>query len=430
MADVKALGIRGMNNLDRTPAALMDDLRVITPRIVLNADALDGAVLRKREGYAKAVGLDRPHSLWAGSVMLCAADGRSWPQSLYRLDGNRVIELCEVPGPRSRLHYAEVNGQIYLGNLHFRAVYDLTLGKVRPWGLPLPPPPQVDVTAGNLSPGVYSLRYTYLDNGRLSGAGPMVQVRLAGSPQGIRLVNRPANTLCWMTLPDGGDFFLARTEDEKIIGPYPGMQKLPTLRVIPPPPFTHLAQAFGRLWLAGGQRLYFSEPMFYDWFREDGYLPFPEELVMVAPVESGLFVGSRQSTWFLEGRSPEKMALFHKGDGTVPGTLAYAQIEGGGYEISRKMSQLPSPVWLGPRGMVVGTHHGHLVHLTEGRLKMTGRQQGASLARTCRGLPQMLVSTGGPTLSEDLELKEIFSRGRLYPPAPAMIAASGGIAVG
>ncbi|MDI6854394.1 MAG: hypothetical protein QME75_12415 [Deltaproteobacteria bacterium] len=428
--EVKALGLRGMNNLERTSAALMDDLRIVTPRVVLNADALDGAVLRKRGGHVKAVDLNRPHSLWAGSVMLCAAEGLAWPQALYRVEGERAFELCEVPGPRSRLAYVELNDKVYLGNPHFRAVYNLDTGSVEPWGLPLPPPPQVVITDGELSPGVYSLRYTFVSGDLLGGAGPMVQVRLAGSPQGIRLVNRPANALCWITQQDGGDFFLARLEDEKVAGPYPGMQKLPSLRVVPPPPFRHLAYAFGRMWLASGRRLYYSEPLQYDWFRENGYLPFLEELVMVAPVTGGLFVNSRTSTWYLEGRAPGKMAPQRRGGGAVPGTLTYAQVEGGGYEISRKMSQLPSPVWLGPKGMVVGTHHGHLVHLTEARLKMAVRQVGASLARTCRGLPQVLTTVSGLATAEDPELREIFSRGKLFPPAPLQAEAFGGVVVG
>ena len=430
MAEVKGLGIRGMNNLERTSATLLDEARIITPRVVLNADALDGAVLRKRGGYRQAVGLKGVHSLWAGSVMLCVAEGQTWPQSLYRVEGGRATELSEVPGPPSRLSYVEIDGKVYLGNPHFQAVYDLDTGGVQPWGLPLPPPPQVEITAGELSPGVYSLRYTYVSDKLLGGAGPQMQVSLEGSPQGIRLVNRPANALCWMTQQDGGDFFLAQVDGDKVAGPYPSLQRLPTLQVIPPPPFRHMAHAFGRLWLAAGRRLYFSDPHEYDWFRENGYLPFLEELVMVAPVMGGLFVGSRTSTWFLEGRTPGKMKLERLGDGVVPGTLAYAQVEGGGYEISRRMSQLPSPVWLGRQGVVVGTHHGHLVHLTEARLKMTVRREGAALARTCQGLPQVLFTGFGLAASEDQELREIFQRGKLFPPAPQALEATGGLVVG
>lgn len=429
MAEVKAFGVRGMNNLDRTPAMLMDDLRIITPRVVLNADAMDGAVLQRRGGYTKTIELSRPHSLWAGTVMLCAADGQTWPQSLYRLEGKQAYELCEIPGPRVRISYVEIGEKIYLGNVHFQAAYDLNRDEVVPWGLPLPPPPQVEITDGDLSPGVYFLRYTYVDGNLLGGAGPMVQVRIDGAPQGIRLVNRPANALCWVTQQDGGDFFLARVVEETIAGPYPSMQKLPSLRVIPPPPVKHMAYAFGRLWIASGKKLYYSDPQTYDWFRDTGYLPFPEELVSVAPVTTGLFVSSRTSTWYLDGNMPGKMSLSRRGPGAIPGTLTYAQIEGGGYEISRKMSQLPSPVWLGPKGMVVGTHHGHLVHLTEARLRMTVRQAGASLSRSCRGLPQVVTTTWGPSATEDQELRQAFAWGKLFPPKPLEAEGIGGVMV-
>lgn len=430
MAEVKAFGLRGMNNLDRTPSMLVDDLRVITPRIVLNADAMDGAVLIKREGFAKVVSLSRPFSLWAGTVMLCVADGLNYPQSLYRIMGEVAEELCEVPGPRVPLTYVEIYDKVYIGNPYFRAAYDLLHHRIVPWGLPLPPAPQVTISDGDLSPGVYFLRYTYATDNLLGGAGPMTKIRIDGTSQGIRLVDRPPNSLCWMTQQDGGDFYLAHVVDDEIIGPYPAMQKLPSWRVIPVPPIRHMAYAFGRIWIASGPRLYYSDPQTYDWFRDTNYLVFPEELVMVAPVTTGLFVSSKKSTWYMEGVTPAKLAMQRRGNGAIPGTLTYAQIEGGGYEISRKMSQLPSPVWIGPKGVVVGTHHGHLVHMTEARLMMAVRRMGTALARSCRGLPQLVMTLWGPSVKAIPELQNAFTWGQLFPPQPVSHEGRGGVRVG
>lgn len=429
MATIRAIGIRGMSNLDRTPASLVDESGVLTPRVVVNADALDGLILTKRRGYTKVVDLRFCHSLWARSVMLCVAEGSDTYQSLYRLEGETAVELCEVSGPRVRMIYEEVGSEVFMGNPYWRAVYDLQSNTVKPWGLPLPPAPQVALADGDLPSGVYNLCYTYVDGNQLSGAGPSVQVRLDGNGQGIALLHRPQNTLCWISLPDGGDFFLARVENEKIVHPYPWMQKLPTLGVIPPPPCSHFAYAFGRIWVASGKNLYYSDPHNFHWFRRHQYLPFLEDLVMVVPVLSGIFVNSRTSTWFLDGTTPTKMKYQRCGDGAVPGTLVYAQLEGGGYEISRKLSQLPSPVWAGQRGMVVGTNNGHVVHMTEARLKMPMRASGASLARTHNGWMQVLLTTRGLAKEEDDELTEIFQNGRLFPPAPLQHRGVGGIIV-
>lgn len=147
-----------------------------------------------------------------------------------------------------------------------------------------------------------------------------------------------------------GDFFLARVVEETIAGPYPSMQKLPSLRVIPPPPVKHMAYAFGRLWIASGKKLYYSDPQTYDWFRDTGYLPFPEELVSVAPVTTGLFVSSRTSTWYLDGNMPGKMSLSRRGPGAIPGTLTYAQIEGAAMKSAARCPSCHPRCGWAPRG--------------------------------------------------------------------------------
>ena len=116
MRNITGLGWRGMSNTDKTPARLTDDSRFIIPRLVLNANVLDGGVVRRRAGYTRKIPLAGCHSLWGGSVMFCVAQGQNYPQSLYRIEGARVTELCEVPGPKAPMNYLEVGGEVYLSN--------------------------------------------------------------------------------------------------------------------------------------------------------------------------------------------------------------------------------------------------------------------------------------------------------------------------
>jgi hypothetical protein len=106
-ATIKALGLKGMSNLPQAPGKLLDDNRFITPRIVLNADALDGGVVRKRKGYARLAYLANCHSLWAGSVMLCVAGG-----VLYRVEGAQAWPLATLSGPQATLNYIEINNLV------------------------------------------------------------------------------------------------------------------------------------------------------------------------------------------------------------------------------------------------------------------------------------------------------------------------------
>lgn len=430
--ELTAYGFRGMNNRLRPPGPLVDrEERRITPEIVVNADVTDSGAVLKRQGYLRQVALSNPHSLWAGSVMLCMADGVEHPVSLWRISGESAQELCAVEGPRARVTYVEVDNLIYMGNPYWQRIYDLSIGQVRNWGENLPPSPTVSIVDGHLPPGVYLLTYTQVAGGQLSGNGPLLQLHIEGMARGIQLNNLPTGGQAWITHPNGGKLFLARLSGNRITRQAPEVQILPTFGVQPPPGFAHFQYAFGRIWGAHGKKLCFSEPNFYSWFRPKSYLPFLEDLVMVAPVEDGLFVSSRTGTWFLPGTDPKEMASRRVGNGAIPGTLTYAQVEGGGYEISRKLSQLPSPIWMTSKGFVVGTNNGHLVHLTEGRLKIVGRTQGASLTFFRDGIPRVISSIWGPpTTKEDLNLSFIFNNNRLYVPRPIRVEGSGGVIIG
>ena len=75
---------------------------------------------------------------------------------------------------------------------------------------------------------------------------------------------------------------------------------------------------------------------------------------------------------------------------------------------------MPTPVWRSPQGWVVGTHGGHLTLITERRLKVSARQQGASFFRTQEGIPQIITSLWGVAQGQDEETHDIFENGYLF----------------
>jgi hypothetical protein len=143
-------------------------------------------------------------------------------------------------------------------------------------------------------------------------------------------------------------------------------------------------------------------------------MPFPEPVVLIAPCNEGLFVNSLKTTWFVEGREPDKMKLTKVGEGAIPGTFTTAQVEGGGYEVSRKLSQLPSPVWANRVGIVLGTNTGHLVRITDGRLKMPLRSEGATSYWHRDGIPQIITALTGSVQNADNKILQISSAGKLF----------------
>lgn len=411
---ITAYGFRGMNNLPSMPAKLLDDERRITPAIILNAEVMDGGVIGKRQGHKRKINLPGAHSLWAESVMLVVAAG-----VLYRVEGSQATAITTVDGPDARMTYAEIGNLVYMADPYWKAVLDLHAQAVRSWGVALPPAPSISLVPGELPPGTYTLCYTRSENSRLSGNGPLVQASWEGDSRGIQLHNLPQGGQCWITHPNGTKLLLANVVSDVVTGQVPKAVPLPSHTVAPPPGLSDFCQAFGRIWGCAEKKLVYSDPFQYEWFRTANFKPFLEDLVMVAPVTDGLFVNSLNSTWFLEGTEPVKMSLRRIGDGAVPGSMVVAQmpgsVVGGGYEISRRLSAMPSPIWMSKNGLVVGTHTGHLVHLTEARLRIVPRTQGASLYRVNDGRPQIIMSmTGASVTQEDPEIGKVRRDGQLF----------------
>jgi hypothetical protein len=399
-----------MNNLPQAPGILLDDAKRITPKIALNVEVTDGGKLVQREGYVLKISLPGAHSLWSGSIMLVVANG-----ILYRIDGDAAVSLGAVSGPKAPVCYGELDDLIYMATPTWAYTYDILGGALSPWGLSLPPAPVAAIVAGDMPPGTYSLCYTRSDGVQLSGNGPLTTVSWEGGTQGIQLSGMATDAQCWITHPNGKDLCLATVASGMVTGLAPKITWLPTFDVKPPSGISHFVQAFGRIWACKGKNLIYSDPFQYGWFRSQNFKPFPEEVFMVAAVKDGLFVNSKSHTWFLDGTEPAKMVLKDIGDGAVQGTLVIAEmpgaVVGGGYEMSRRLSQVPSPVWVGPHGVVVGTQTGHLVHLTESRLRMSVREKGGGLFRVKEGIPQIIITMSGqqrnggdPALSSILEL--------------------------
>lgn len=406
---LKGVGLHGMTNLDRPAAKLLDENRLITPHFVLNADPSDTGVVLPRRGYAQVVAVSGCHSFWSGSIALCMGTPG---QTLYRIDGPTATPLATFDVPQARVNYVELNGLVYMGTPYWKAVLNIATAALTTWGLPTPPAPRVVLGSGNLPPGVYNLCYTTYDGDRLSGHGQFTQVRWEQDTQGITLVGMPDNVLCWMTHPNADKPFLAELAGNTIVGPT--VKPLPTHGVVPPPGFIHFTHAFGRIWGACGKRVYYNFPFQYEWFHPGWYLPFPEDVVLIAPCNEGLFINSAKTTWFVDGRDPGAMKLTKVGEGAIPGTLTMGQVEGGGYEISRKLSQLPSPMWANRVGIVIGTNTGHLVRVTDGRIRMPLRSEGASAYLHRDGIPQVISSLTGSVQNADAEILRIASEGKLF----------------
>jgi len=122
----------------------------------------------------------------------------------------------------------------------------------------------------------------------------------------------------------------------------------------------------------------------------------------------------------VEGIPVPAQKIERVGNGAIPGSLALAKIQAsmsGGAVPTREfadLSMMPTPVWRGPISFVVGTHSGHLIFVTERRVKLSTRQQGAGLFRMVDGIPQIIMNTWGVAENPDKEAENIFRNGFLF----------------
>jgi len=130
------------------------------------------------------------------------------------------------------------------------------------------------------------------------------------------------------------------------------------------PPIGSIIRLFsGRVYIADGSTLWYSEPFGPSLFRlAANYIPFPARIVMVAPVLGGIFVSTTRKIYFLAGKDAKQFIQ------TV--VAHYPAIEGTDVEVdgialnAGKISPLPVQMFTTTSGICVGTSDGQMVNLT------------------------------------------------------------------
>ena len=70
----------------------------------------------------------------------------------------------------------------------------------------------------------------------------------------------------------------------------------------------YITYAFGRVWGSVEKVLYYSEPFHPEWFRSAlNKFEFDQNIILIAQVPTGLFIGCEDITYFLAGNEPQQM---------------------------------------------------------------------------------------------------------------------------
>jgi hypothetical protein len=378
-------GFKGMNNITESDAYQGHDDGSMTaiPRVLLNADVQPDNGLKKREGFSLHVALPNAHSAWgARGIMLAVAEGR-----LYRFfaDGT-YINLGPVSGPHEeRMYYVDVQDKVYLSSRHWMGIVDKATNALSQWGMAVPEQPVITIQSGTgtLQPGIIQVCYTNAQGNVIGGNGMIVEAEISVANSSILLLNKPATAIAWATDPDGHKFYRAALEQNRITE-LNTVEPLSTFMCSPPNPMRFIRYAFGRMWGAIDNTLVYSEEYRLDLFRTTNVFQFPEEVILVAVVEGGIYVGFESRTIFLPGTKPEDMSERTVGEGVAKNIVAYCNnVPDMGNKI---------PVWVSKDGLVAGGHSGSVANIVHNRIQFPAGTEGAAIQRTVNGQDQIIAS--------------------------------------
>lgn len=151
-----------------------------------------------------------------------------------------------------------------------------------------------------------------------------------------------------------------------------------TTRQFSDPPIGHLiAYEHGRVWVAQGATVWYSEPYsLNDFDLARGFLPFESRVSMIRPVKGGVFFSDQYRTYFGAGPDPRAMDLIVVSD--------YPAIEG--TDTKMEMSKFGDGslsgiggIWTSSGGICVGSPDGHVFNLTHRKLEYPKSIEGAGI---------------------------------------------------
>lgn len=305
---------RGLNNVS-------DPLRLGMQWLVRadNVNITDSGSITKREGYQ----LSRP------GVFKSAFSTDDFTRAYFATDTNIQTFEGVVIHPlisQAPMFWTEVNDQVFFNNGIDSGII-LGDNSVLPWRWSAPAAPRVSAVTGSLAAGTYQVRCTLtMADGRETGASDALEITLAkgqalqisGLEVGCNVYLAPADSdvfqlvgvarstaITWSSSPDT----LGRDLVNEFLDPLPaGADVIQVWR--------------GRVYAAqympseDQTALWVSEPLGFHLFDlSSGLVMVPGRVVMLAPHDSALIIGTESRVYSYDGQAIKQLAQY----GVLPG---------------------------------------------------------------------------------------------------------------
>jgi hypothetical protein len=146
-----------------------------------------------------------------------------------------------------------------------------------------------------------------------------------------------------------------------------------------------------RIWTSREDRLYFSNPYSELTNLLTQFMPFSATITGIGSVSGGLYVGTTDAVYFMEGSDPDRMGLSERLPyGMIPGTLVKADGRRVGEGANTKVL-----LWATERGFCMGTPgrrgEGEVTNLTEHRVGTLTGHTGTAILRRANGQNHLMT---------------------------------------
>jgi hypothetical protein len=377
------------------------DLPADVLRGAINCDVLSSGKVRRRRGISQKIADTGAHSAFANEMYFIWATANALKLCTENFAARTL--LTDVRLGTGPLSCFDVNGDIFFSNEQINGKVNV-LGTYEPWGIvpPVSAPtcttldvvPATDAFAAAITPTLtgrntkslnrhYQVTCTFvLASGEESGA-PLGTKVIGGDTGYISITNIPqstdsrvVSTRIYVTDIDSDVFYAhvdvpAGITSTRIAGPYAKGKELKTQFIINPPAGQLVDYTRGRIYIAVGNLVYFTEPIQYGRVNSRfGFYIFPERVTLLKGTNNGLYVSS-DITYYIEG-DPRPM----KEGGSIPAKLVpvlpYKAIEGAACNLADSQDVM----WLSERGVIFGKDGGDAKNLTEDRIAMENSTRG------------------------------------------------------
>lgn len=385
---------KGINNVDDPKSAVFQLSDETLPPLTKaqNVDFDRQGFVRRRVGRTKCVNLSSAHSLYSSnSGRLFLIDAGTLKEVLpdFTL---RTVDIGLGDHPMS---FAEAGGVIFYAN-------EAKVGAVDGfWGIPMPSSPFIVPTTGTMPAGRYFCAVTGVRGTVESGARQPTVISLE-TPGGlaVSLAGLDSNLSAlniYLSEPNGQTpYFLRQTAvaNSLTIDELPQTKSpLKTFGHYPPMLGQRIAKFRGRMLIAAGSTLYWSQPLAYHHYRvqADAQL-FADRIILLGALDSGFFLGLPDRTYWVQGAEPNEW---------MP-RLVDTRRNAEGDPLRLPAHKLPSLqsqgevlVWATEDGFVAGTGDGTIHYLNDGRVAVDQFQRASLAFREESGLRQILMTLQG-----------------------------------